>query len=99
MHVLQFSGAGVEKTAKLPLLHLVEFWTGCACLLCATTGAVWSMTWRSSSTVIDVPVATVEVPQTQFIAGAGGHSSSQQMGTRLSAVAVLAAMKGSLLQF
>ena len=44
-------------------------------------------------------VVTVEVPQFQFIAGAGGHSSSQQMDTRISALAVLAAMKGSLLQF
>ena len=25
-----------------------------ACPLCTTTGAVWSMTWRSSSTVVDV---------------------------------------------
>ena len=56
-----------------------------ACPLCATTDAVWSMTWRSLSTVVDVPVimqrrfvSTVEVPQIQFIAGVGGHSSSQQ---------------------
>ena len=27
-----------------------------ACPLCATTGAVWSMTWRTSSMVVDVPV-------------------------------------------
>ena len=50
---------------------------------------VWSMSWGSSSTVVDVPVimqrrwfATVEVPQVQFIAGVGGHSSSQQRRAR-----------------
>ena len=44
-------------------------------------------------------VVTVEVPQFQFIARAGGRSSSQQMDSRLSALAGLAAMKGGLLQF
>ena len=38
---------------------------------------------------------SVEVPQIQFIAG----SSSQQMGTRLSAVAVMAAMNGGFSAF
>ena len=51
----------MEETAELPQLHLVEFWTVVACPLCATTGAVLSMTWRSSSTVEDVAV----LPQRQ----------------------------------
>ena len=61
MHVLQFLSEDVEETAELPELQLVEFWTVVACPLCATTGAVLSMTWRSSSTVVDVTV----LPQRQ----------------------------------
>ena len=58
--VLVFSSADVEETAELPQLQLVEFWTVVACPLCATTG-VLSMTWRSSSTLVDVAV----LPQRQ----------------------------------
>ena len=61
MHVLQFSSADVGETAELPQLQLVEFWTVVACPLCATTGAVLSITWRSSSKVVDVAV----LPQRQ----------------------------------
>ena len=58
--VLLFSSADVEETAELPQLQLVEYWTVVACPLCATTG-VLSMTWRSSSTLVDVAV----LPQRQ----------------------------------
>ena len=51
MQVLQFSSADVEETTELPQLHLLNSGQVVACPLCATTGAVWSMTWRSSSTV------------------------------------------------
>ena len=56
MLVMQFSSADVEETAELPQLQLVELKTVVACPLCATTDAVWSMTWRSSSTAMDVHV-------------------------------------------
>ena len=53
VQVLQFFRADVEKTAELPQLQLVEFGTVVACSLCAATGAVLSMTWRSSSALVD----------------------------------------------
>ena len=52
--------ADVEETAEPPQLQLVEIWTVVACPLCAPTG-VLSMTWRSSSTLVDVAV----LPQRQ----------------------------------
>ena len=50
------SSAICEETVEIPQLQLVEFWTVVACPLCATTGAVWSMTLRSSVRVMDVLV-------------------------------------------
>ena len=101
MRVLQFLSADVEETAELPQLHLVEFWTGC-CM-----PAVCNDRCRIVDDMvqfIDIygrpcghaeTVATVEVPQIQFIARVRGQSScATGNGTRLSAFLVLAAMKG-----
>ena len=54
VQVLHFSSADVEKTAELPQLLSLNSGLVVACPLYATTGAVWSMTSRNSSTVVDV---------------------------------------------
>ena len=100
---IQFSSADVEETAELPQLQLVEFWTVVACPLCATTGAVvvdvLAQFIDDCGRPCDHPVtfvATVEVPQIQFIAGSWWtFQLATETGTRLSAVVVMAAaMKG-----
>ena len=73
---VQFPSASAEETAELPQLQLVEALDKVvACPLCATTGAAVAQFIK----VVDVPVIMrVDAPQIQFIAGVGGHSSSQQ---------------------
>ena len=44
---MRFFGSGMYKAGIAGV-------TVVACPLCATTDAVWSMTWRSSSTAVDV---------------------------------------------
>ena len=61
-----------------------------------------SMTWRSSSTVMDVPVIMRDSGSDpdSVHRGIGGHSSSQQrQSTRLSAVAVYGGGEGFLSVF
>ena len=80
------SSAICEETVEIRQLQLVEFWTRLLHARCVQRQVPWwSMSWRSSSTVMDVPVilqrrrvATVEVPQIQFIAGVSGNHISQQ---------------------
>ena len=56
VQVLQFSRADVERQPSSHSCSLLNSGLVVACPLCATTGAVCSMTWRSSSMVLDVPV-------------------------------------------
>ena len=86
------SGAVGEETVEIPQLQLVEFWTRLLHARCVHRQMLsGGRCWRSSSTVMDVPVimqrrgvATVEVPQIQIIAGVSGHSQfATERGTRL----------------
>ena len=99
LHVLQFSSADVEETADLPQLHLVAFWTVVACPLCATTGAVWLMTWRSSSTVMDVAVIMQRRLRQWKCSVFSLSLELVDIFVRNRAVGMVAAMRGGLLQF
>ena len=76
---VQFSSADVEETAELPQLHLVELWTGCCMPVVCNDKCGWSMTWRSSSTAMDVSVIMQrrlrqwKCPIFSSSPGAGGH--------------------------
>ena len=69
---VQFPSAGVQPSSHIAV---VELWTRsltCPCVQRQVPVAQFNK-------VVDVPVIMrVEVPQIQFIAGIGGHSSSQQ---------------------
>ena len=47
------------EDSRTPIVASLNSGLVVACPSFATTGAVWSMTWRSSSTVVDVPVTLV----------------------------------------
>ena len=63
----------MEETAELPQLQLVELWTGCCMPIVCDDKCRWSMTWRSSSTVVDVPVIMDKMVDVPVAVHARGH--------------------------
>ena len=60
------------ESVEIPQLQLVLIWTVVACPLCATTGAHGR--WRSSSTVVNVPV----IMQRRLYSGSASDSLHRQ---------------------
>ena len=81
------------ETVEIPQLLLVTFWTrSLTCPLCATTGAVWSMFWRSSSTRYGRPCDHAwqwKCPRFSSSRNWWTFQLATETGARLSAVAAM----------
>ena len=87
------------ETAELPQLQLVELWTGCCMPVVCNDKRRWSMTWRSSSTALVVPVIMQRRLRQWTCSIFSSSPELVDIFVRNRGVGMVAALRGRLMQF